>query len=88
MNAEGEIRIEQKYHEASDFREERAKVGLDGKVGFIDTTGSIVIPLIFDRASDFNDGYASVEFRDRQYYISEEGKPIGFNLSEVENRSP
>ncbi len=88
INADGEVVIDFKFHAASEFNEGLGKVTLNGKTGFINTQGKIVVPLIFDDAGDFENGYAQVEFSGRQYYVTRDGIPIGFKLSEVGDSAP
>ena len=40
-----------------------AAVEIDGKYGFINTKGELVIPLMYDYAFGFSDGLAAVEYR-------------------------
>ena len=43
------------------FNDERALISSDGNVGFIDTTGNIIIPFSSRNLSDFKDGYSYFE---------------------------
>ena len=54
---------------AGNFSEGKAWVCIDGRYGFINTTGTIVIDTIFSYASDFNDGMAYVAYGERQGII-------------------
>ncbi len=51
---------EDKYDYAEGFSEKLAVVCRDGKCGYIDTTGKLVIPLKYTIASSFVDGFAGV----------------------------
>lgn len=51
-----------KYDYCSDFHEGLAMVMKDGKCGFIDTTGTEIIPLKYAYAWDFSNGMARVAF--------------------------
>ena len=53
-------------------------VEMDGKFGFIDRAGRIVIPLQFDSVNDFHDGLALVTASNRKMFIDTSGK-IVFN---------
>lgn len=53
----------------------------DGKYGYIDTTGKIVVPPQWDYAQDFQDGIAMVMQGNKQGYIDKTGKYI-WGLSE------
>jgi uncharacterized membrane-anchored protein YhcB (DUF1043 family) len=48
------------YDTSRPFSEGFAAVGIDGKWGFIDRTGSVVVPIIYDGIVSFRDGFAAV----------------------------
>src|ERR1700704_3111972 len=48
----------------------------DGKFGFIDRTGKIVIPLQFDSANDFHEGLALVTSNHKTMFIDMTGKTV------------
>jgi len=48
----------------------------EGKMGYIDTTGQVVIPVFFDKAQSFKNGKARVEKEGREYYIDKNGEEI------------
>ena len=50
-------------HAVEAFVEGLARVKLEGKVGFIDRTGKMVIPNEYSMACDFYDGFARVALR-------------------------
>lgn len=52
--------IAPQYEAASYFSEGLAPVKQNGKWGYIDQSGAVVIPFQYDRAYDFNEGYAIV----------------------------
>jgi hypothetical protein len=52
--------ITPQYDNALAFSDGYAAVEMDGKWGYIDTTGTLVIPYQFDRAYMFNEGYAII----------------------------
>lgn len=52
--------IAPQYEAAQPFSEGLAAVKKDGKWGYIDKTGAVVIPFQYDRAYVFNEGYAIV----------------------------
>lgn len=54
---------------AGDFSEGKAWVCLDGKYGYINSLGAIIIDTVFSYASDFNNGVAYVAYKDRQGII-------------------
>ena len=54
------------------------KSGKTGKYGYVDAQGKEVIPFIYARARDFEDGYAMVRDEESQYckFIDESGKIV------------
>lgn len=72
INKTGQPLSEEKYDEAEGFSEGLAGVCIDGKCGYIDTTGKLVIPLKYTITSPFNKGYAAVND------LSENGVEITF----------
>lgn len=62
---------------SSYFSEGRARIRRDGRWGFIDRAGTVVIPPRFDRAWDFHDGLARVRFADGQTgYVTRDGTVV------------
>ena len=51
-------------------------VNKDGKSGFIDNTGKIVIPLQFDSANGFSEGLALVTLKGKQFFIDTSGRTV------------
>lgn len=49
---------------------------LDGKFGFIDKTGKLVIPNIYTFANDFNEGLSQVSKNLKKGYIDNTGKIV------------
>lgn len=47
-----------------------------GRYGFIDRSGKIVIPEIYDHTSDFNDGLALVKLKKETFFINKKGKKV------------
>ena len=93
INKAGVMKIEAQYDYADPFSEGLAPVysgatkfytfdrrPVDGKAGFIDTTGRVVIPLSFDFARfgqvGFDHGLALVYLGDRFGYINDKGKYV------------
>ncbi|MGC8764990.1 MAG: WG repeat-containing protein [Brevinematia bacterium] len=71
-----EIRIEPDYHYAEEFSEGRAVVGYNGKYGYVNEKGALVIPMMFDLAYRFSEGIAKVKKGDKYGYIDMDGKVI------------
>jgi hypothetical protein len=60
LNQEGKVVVQPIYTDAMDFKNGLAGVRLDGKWGFIDQLGNLVVPYQFYYVGDFfNDGYAN-----------------------------
>ncbi|NER22786.1 MAG: protein kinase [Symploca sp. SIO1C2] len=51
-------------------------VKIDGKYGYKDTTGAVVIPPQFDRAGKFSEGLAEVKLGSKYGYIQSKGKMV------------
>ena len=51
-------------------------VSKDGKSGFIDNTGKVVIPLQFDSANDFSEGLALVTLKGKTFFIDTRGRTV------------
>jgi WG containing repeat len=64
------------YDEAHDFSCGRARIKLDGRFGFLDRTGRLVIANQFEAASDFKNCLASVFSGEGWAYIDPEGKIV------------
>ncbi|MFB6247656.1 MAG: WG repeat-containing protein [Salinibacter sp.] len=59
------------------FSEGRARVRRDGRWGFVDRSGTLVIPPRFAHAWDFRDGLARVRFADGQTgYVARDGAVV------------
>ena len=54
----------------------------DGKSGYIDATGELVIPLRFDRAARFADGLAAVAVEESRFFIDEAAE-VAFSFPPV-----
>jgi hypothetical protein len=50
----------------------------NGKAGFIDNTGKLVIPLKFEYASDFSEGLALIKIDNKSGFINQSGKTVFF----------
>jgi hypothetical protein len=69
-----------------DFSEGLAAVRINGKVGFMDTTGSIVIQPKYDDVFPFSDGLAPVELGDKWGYVDKTGNvviPIQYHIGHM-----
>jgi len=64
------------YDYIGDFREGLAVISIEGRSGFINTKGDVVIPLSFNGASDFHEGMAVVEVDGKWGFIDTSGKVV------------
>lgn len=64
------------YEDAKPFAENYAAVKNNGKWGFIDNTGTLVIDYQFDNARSFGDHLAAVEINGKWGYISLSGEVV------------
>ncbi len=71
-----EFVIEPIFKDASTFREGFAAVKLYGKYGFIDKSGSCVVPFRFESARSFQEGLASVKTGGKWGFIDKSGKTV------------
>jgi len=63
-----------KAHSAEHQKVDAYPVSVKGKIGFINHTGSLIIPATFDNADSFSEGLASVQVNGKYGYINEAGK--------------
>ncbi len=82
MNRQGRIVIQPKFDNVGRFSEGLAWVVIDKKLGYIDKTGKVKIPLRFDdslfasRMGDFDGGLAKVCLGGKCGYIDRTGKTV------------
>jgi len=73
------------YDAVLPFKMNRARVRLDGKFGFIDDTGKLVIPAKYDEADHFFDGLAKVKLDGKYGFLDKMGQahiPIELDYAE------
>ena len=70
------VEILEKYDEFSDLSEGLALVKLNGKYGFINKSGELVVPCIFNSAHDYKDGCARVGLNNKYGLINSSGEEI------------
>jgi hypothetical protein len=67
----------QKWHKNFDFVDECicsvSKVKKDGKIGYVDINGKVIIPLQYDEGLTFNEGYSAVRKGDKWGYLDSTG---------------
>jgi hypothetical protein len=78
LDENGVVKIESKssLHPKGFFSEGLAAVKLNNKMGFIDKTGSEVIPIIYDFVYNFSDGLALVGLNGIQSFIDKTGQVV------------
>ena len=72
----GTFLFNKQFEEVRKFSEDLARVEQNGKYGFINTQGEVVIPCIYDDAGEFSEGLAKVEQNWKCSIINTEGKVI------------
>jgi len=78
---DGKMAVKANYDYASEFSEGLARVGKNGKYGFVDEKGKVVVPIKYVAASNFNYGLAVVKTVDNQsFFIDKTGKPFNGNV--------
>lgn len=91
MDTKGNIVIEPQREwvlDASNFSEGLCAVKIGGKYGYIDTTGTVVIPAQFAYASDFTHGFAVVKLSLFEWtFIDTNGNPV-FELENTSGAKP
>lgn len=75
LNTQGKVVVD-RISGGGDFSEGLAKIGQNGKVGFISKTGKVVIPQIFSDALCFRDGLAPVVINKGCGFINQTGKIV------------
>ena len=80
MTADGEVAVPARFEGASEFREGRAIVEVDGRSGAIDPSGRIVVEPIYDEVTPFADGRARVQVgsgADRRFgFVAPDGQEV------------
>lgn len=68
--------VEPIYTDITFLSEGLIAVNKDGKCGYINLQGEVIIPLQFDSACDFCDGKATVELNDQEFEIDKNGNRV------------
>jgi WG repeat protein len=76
MDSTGTVRIKPAFDEADAFAEERARVSVDKKLGFIDPDGTFVARPQFEAATSFHEGLARVKIGDKWGFIDKAGQVV------------
>jgi hypothetical protein len=72
------------YYWAHSFSKGLALVELNGKWGYIDTKGALVIPGVYDKVCGFSEGFASVKLNGRYGRIDTKGNEAPMSGSRAE----
>ena len=80
----GTFLFNKQFEKAYKFSEGLAPVKQNGKYGFINTKGEVVIPCIYDGAADFSEGLAMVKQNYKGSIINKEGKVIVAECDQLE----
>ena len=65
--------IAARYYEAAPFYDGVAEVGIDGNRGYIDKTGNVVVPLIYEYVWGFNEGLTGARIGEKYGFINRNG---------------
>ena len=77
----GQMVIKAKYDYASEFSEGLARVGKNGKYGFVNEKGKGIVPIRYVAASNFNYGLAVLKTVDNKcFFIDKTGNPSNENV--------
>lgn len=89
IDESGAFVAEPVYEHAGDMHEGRASVRMDGRYGFIDPAGELVIPAIWSgRVGEFSEGRAFVDLgRHRLGYLDRDGQLV-ISLHDVDDGNP
>jgi len=76
-HADGNIALEPAYDEVRPyFSEGLVPAAIDGKWGYMNKLGEMVIPPQFDGANDFSEGMAAVRIKERYGFINKHGEMV------------
>jgi hypothetical protein len=89
VNPQGEMAIEATYEWVGDFHEGLASARVDGRYGFIDREGEMIIPAVWSgRVGHFSEGRAFVELgKEKLGYLKPDGE-LAFTLEDVDISGP
>ena len=70
------VQAQELLRRALEFSEGLAAVRLNGKYGFIDKTGAVIIPIQYDNVYSFIEGLSNVRLKDKWGFIDKTGKVV------------
>lgn len=85
VDVNGDIILD--HFEVSKFNNGLAKIKQNGKYGFIDVNGVLVIPITYDFAFDFSENFCAVELNNEWFYINKLNQRI-IQIPEIKNPQP
>lgn len=68
--------LKKRYDSVGRFSEGLAAIGLNGKYGFVDVTGQVIIPLKYEGSWPFSHGLAAVQFNDKWGLVDKNGHEV------------
>ncbi|MCQ2979052.1 MAG: WG repeat-containing protein [Clostridia bacterium] len=72
---QNKLKVYDNYENIS-FVEDRARVKLNNKWGFVDTNGDVAVSLIYDLVYDYSNGVAIVELNNKNGFVDKNGNEI------------
>ena len=76
-NKEGKIQVPFIYDEIISWSNmDEIKVEQNKKKGIIDYNGNVIIPCLYEKISDFKDGFALVEKDNKKFFINKNGETL------------
>lgn len=72
------------YQSIEDFDDEMATVKLEGKYGFVNLEGTLIIPCQYDLALNFREGFAKVLLKDKFFFINKKGERVTGLFDDIE----
>ena len=76
VDSEGRFLFTKQFEKVNSFHEGLAQVKQNGKRGYINTQGAVVIPCIYDLAGEISEGLAPVEQNGKWGYINTKGEEV------------
>lgn len=68
------------FEEAENFYESRARVRVNGRIGYLDKSGAFAIPPRFEDGTSFQDGLAAVRVEEKWFFVNTRGD-VAFPLT-------
>ena len=75
-DSEGNKLFNKQFEEVCEFSEGLARVKQDGKWGYINTQGEVVIPFIYDEVRSFHEGLSPIRQNGKWGFITPQGEVV------------